>query len=104
MRSVVFRGIVEQTAVVAAVEEMPGSVLHRIRLALDAPLDIQKGEAMAVNGVCITVRQVEALAIEAVIWQDTWKLTNFSQLSVGDRVNIELPVQDGYEDIFQCER
>ena len=104
MTSATFRGIVQYMVMVSAIEEVPDSPFHRFQFHFEAPLELKTGQSVALNGVCFTVRKVERDIFEVVIWEDTWRLTNFSFLRLGDRVNLELPHSETYLDFKQCER
>src|SRR5947209_1739409 len=62
------------------------------RLTLSEPRlapELQRGDSVAVNGVCLTVveRDMETFAFEA--GPETLLRTNLGELKVGDRVNLE---------------
>lgn len=83
-----FTGIVEATGVVESVETHPAG---GARLAIRAfPMTI--GESLAINGVCLTVQQVEGdkLYFDAV--PETLRRTNLGDLKPGDLVNLERPL------------
>jgi riboflavin synthase len=58
--------------------------------------DLQVGESVAVNGVCLTVVNPQANSFYADVSPETLSLTNISQCKVGDKVNVErcLRLQD----------
>ncbi len=50
------------------------------------------GASVAVNGVCLTVVEVEGAVFHADVVPETLKRTNLGRLAPGDRVNLELPL------------
>lgn len=83
-----FTGLVEATGVVESIQLNPEG---GARLAIRA-FPMQVGESLAVNGVCLTVQQVEGdrLFFDAV--PETLRRTNLGDLQVGDLVNLERPL------------
>ncbi|MCS7190465.1 MAG: riboflavin synthase [Fimbriimonadales bacterium] len=83
-----FTGIVESTGIVEAVEVHPDG---GARLTIRA-FPMRVGESLAVNGVCLTVQQVEGerLSFDAVL--ETLRRTNLGDLKPGDLVNLERPL------------
>ncbi|MCS6924136.1 MAG: riboflavin synthase [Fimbriimonadales bacterium] len=83
-----FTGIVESTGIVEAVEVHPDG---GARLTIRA-FPMRVGESLAVNGVCLTVQQVEGerLSFDAV--PETLRRTNLGDLKPGDLVNLERPL------------
>ena len=51
--------------------------------------DVNLGDSIAVNGVCLTVTKFTKNAFYAHISPETIRLTNLSQLKIGDKVNLE---------------
>ena len=47
------------------------------------------GDSIAINGVCLTVTKVERNNFEADVSQETFKVTSFGRLKIGDFVNLE---------------
>ncbi len=90
----VFTGIVEEVGRVAAVETRQGAT----RLSVEARVvheGAQLGDSIAVNGVCLTVVEIDSnrLAFEAV--PETLRRSNLGALKAGDPVDLERPVSGG---------
>ncbi|MCP4481534.1 MAG: riboflavin synthase [bacterium] len=51
--------------------------------------DVEIGDSMAVNGVCLTVVHSHLKALKLDVMPETFKSTNFDNLKTGDFVNIE---------------
>jgi riboflavin synthase len=87
-----FTGIIERTAPIKAVSTNSGIK----RLALAVPwTDIRHGESIAVNGVCLTIAQIDQQEISFDIIPETLTKTNLGRLNPGDLVNLERSVRVG---------
>ena len=89
-----FTGIVETTA---AVMERTDS-----RLTLARPssfTDIKLGSSIAVNGVCLTVVDLQSDSFAFDVVGETWRRTNLGDLLVGNAVNLEraMPANGRFE-------
>ena len=81
-----FTGIVEKT--VRVVGAVAGPKFRRLTLAVDWP-DVQDGESIAINGVCLTVAQREPGLLGFDVVKETLDVTNLGQLQNGDEVHVE---------------
>jgi riboflavin synthase len=82
----VFTGIVEERGEVIAVTDLPDAA----RITVAGPLvtsDVKRGDSIAVNGVCLTVVDIENGAFTADVMRET--LDRSSKIAKGDRVNLE---------------
>ena len=82
-----FTGLIEAVASVARLD--PTESGYRVRL--DTPLapELQFGESVAVDGVCLTVTSCDAAGWEADIGPETARVTTLGTLRPGQRVNLE---------------
>ena len=97
-----FSGIIERLGHVAAVVpgggpgQGPGQALGQgdMRLDLRTGLpDLQLGESVAVNGVCLTVTRFDAAGLASFFASsETLSVTALGRLRSGDRVNLERAV------------
>ncbi|HVW79706.1 MAG TPA: riboflavin synthase [Mycobacteriales bacterium] len=85
-----FTGIVEDLGSVAAIEEQPDAV--RLTLAGETLRDLQGGESIAVNGVCLTVAESHPSSFTADVMRETLRRTTLGGLRLGDPVNLERSV------------
>lgn len=83
-----FSGIVECIGTISDVLDADGCKHFTITPALPFD-DIAIGDSIAVNGVCLTVTQFTASQFNVTAVPETLRLTNLSQLSVSDHVNLE---------------
>jgi riboflavin synthase len=81
-----FTGIVE--AVGRVVSSAGG-----LKIAADKVLDgVQKGDSMAVNGVCLTITAFDNKSFSVEVMPETLDKTNLGLLRPGDGVNLERPL------------
>lgn len=90
-----FTGLVEATGRVAAIEAQGGDV--RLRIASDTLgfADVQLGDSIAVNGVCLTVVTFDAAGFEADVSTETLACTTLGSWAVGRLVNLEKSLRFG---------
>lgn len=85
-----FTGIILAIGKIAAIERKAGDFRLKIetgKLALD---DVQLGDSIAVNGVCLTAVELGAHYFRADVSNETWSRTTLSQAATGTHVNLEL--------------
>lgn len=84
-----FTGIIEGVGRLAATEARSGDV--RLTIAVGSlPFDqVQLGESIAVNGVCLTVVEFDAASFQVDASTETLSLTTLGQLRVEAPVNLE---------------
>jgi riboflavin synthase len=82
----VFTGIVEE---VGRVISSAGDFKIAAAKVLDG---VQKGDSMAVNGVCLTVTALDDKSFSADVMPETLDKTNLGLLRPGDGVNLERPL------------
>jgi riboflavin synthase len=81
-----FTGLIEATGkLVARTARGPGA-----RLVISAPLaQLQLGESISVDGVCLTVDSIAKDGFEADASAETLAKTTLGALSIGSRLNLE---------------
>ena len=85
-----FTGIVEEVGKVTSASSKTlviaaGSILPSVKL----------GGSIAINGVCLTITDFNTSSFSVDIMPETIVRTNLGLLSVGDKVNLELPLALG---------
>lgn len=84
-----FTGIIEGVGRLAARESIGGDVRFTFEVG-GLPFDnVQLGESIAVNGVCLTVIEFDAASFKADASTETLSLTTLGALSVGAALNLE---------------
>jgi riboflavin synthase len=84
----VFTGIVEELGHVVATEDLPDAA----RIRISGPIvtsDAKHGDSIAVNGVCLTVVEVENNTFTADVMRETLVRSSLAKVAEGDRVNLE---------------
>jgi riboflavin synthase len=87
----VFTGIVEELGTVASIVRL-GEHGETARLALHGPVvtaDAQHGDSIAVNGVCLTVVEVDGDVFTTDVMRETLDRSSLGALRPGDPVNLE---------------
>ena len=87
-----FTGLIAELGTVTAIAKGESSAVFTI----NAPKligEINLGDSVAVNGVCLTATSVNGTAFTADVMVQTLSLTSLSQIAVGGPVNLELAAQ-----------
>ena len=84
-----FTGLVEGVGTLAARESRGGDACLRIAVGTLPFVDVEPGESIAVNGVCLTVVAFDAAVFEADASNETLALTTLGDLPVGRALNLE---------------
>ncbi len=84
-----FTGIVQGVYTVVDVQREPGL----LRLAIDLPPTMTeglvRGASVALNGVCMTVTEIDDVGVHFDAMQETMMTTTLGSLKQGDKVNVE---------------
>ncbi len=90
-----FTGIIQNTGVVAGRQEKGGQIhfLFKLRRAEKRPFE--KGESIAVNGVCLTAAKCGKNYFEADVVRETLNATTLGTLKTGSEVNLERSLRWG---------
>jgi riboflavin synthase len=84
-----FTGIIEGVGRIAVLEARGGDVRLRVEVGTLPFEAVQPGESIAVNGVCLTVVEFDAVSFAADASNETLSLTTLGTLQVGAPVNLE---------------
>lgn len=86
-----FTGLIEEIGIVAAIGRRGEH--FDIRIAASAALDDDAlGDSIAVNGVCLTLTDIDSEAFTVGLAPETLSRTNLGALDAGDAVNLERSV------------
>jgi riboflavin synthase len=92
----IVQGHVDQTGVVKSIKDMDGSWLFEFQYdATVGNITVEKG-SICVNGVSLTCFNSKDDGFTVAIIPYTYEHTNFHQLKVGDRVNLEFDIIGKY--------
>lgn len=93
-----FTGIVQATAVIAAIEDRAGLRTFSIDFPSGFCLDLAIGASVAVNGVCLTVTEiVSPTQARFDVMQQSLAITTLGSHAQGARVNVERAAKEGAE-------
>ena len=92
-----FTGIVQGTAPVIDIIKKDNFQTHIIELPVELLNDLQTGASVAHNGCCLTVTAINDNQVSFDLMQETLRVTNLGDLTIGDRVNIERAARFGDE-------
>jgi riboflavin synthase len=84
-----FTGIIQTVGVIAGMESRGGDLRLTVRapgLGLD---DVNLGDSIATNGVCLTVIELAGDGYVADVSRETIRLSTLQDLKAGSRVNLE---------------
>jgi len=87
-----FTGLIAELGTITAIEKSETSAIFTI----SAPAlisEIELGDSVAVNGVCLTATSIAGTTFTADVMVQTLSLTSLSQIVVGSPVNLELAAQ-----------
>jgi riboflavin synthase len=87
----VFTGLIEDVGTVESVDT--GADGARLRIATSLAAEIETGDSVAVNGVCLTATAVDANGFETEAMNQTLDVTALGSLEAGNRVNLELAMK-----------
>ena len=82
-----FTGIILHHGIVESFERLPSGA--RLHLRTTDPEPFERGESLAVNGVCLTMLPDSAGLLVADLSDETLSLTTLGSLQTGARVNVE---------------
>jgi riboflavin synthase len=87
----VFTGLIQDVGRVESVGADTGGA--RLRIATKLTGEIELGDSVAVNGVCLTANAVDAGAFETEVMNQTLAVAALGELEAGSRVNLELAMK-----------
>ena len=89
-----FTGIIEEVGNVSSMQRSRETATMTVR-AVKVLEGMQLGDSVAVNGVCLTVRQLAEQDFQVEISSETLKRTNLGEIKIGSDVNLERPLTPG---------
>lgn len=84
-----FTGIIQAIGTISTIEPRGGDTRLRIRTGKLDLGDVQLGDSIAVNGVCLTAVELPGDGFWADVSQESLDKTTLAQLMVNQRVNLE---------------
>ena len=88
-----FTGIIEAIGKIELIEEIDSDKRFVITSDSLKLSDVQQGDSISVNGVCLTVVDVQEKGFSVDVSVETLSCTTFNELAAGDQVNLEKALQ-----------
>jgi riboflavin synthase len=89
----VFTGLIADLGTLTALELGGGGAALTVTTHLAGELD--QGDSIAVNGVCLTATEVGPSSFKAEVMRETLERSSLGELEPGAEVNLELPLRAG---------
>lgn len=83
-----FTGIIKETGIINKIADLGGDKQFEIK-ARKLIEDINTGDSISVNGICLTVKSFDSDSFTFDISSNTIKYTNLTDAKTGDLVNLE---------------
>lgn len=84
-----FTGIIQAVGKIRALQPIGGDLHLSIATGKLDMSDVQLGDSIAVNGVCLTAVVLDGSSFSADVSRETLSLTSIGQLNLGSKVNLE---------------
>jgi len=84
-----FTGIIEAVGRINKIEPVAGDMRLHVDVCLLDMSDVQLGDSIAVNGVCLTAIEFDEKHFAADVSNETINLTSLKDLATGSEVNLE---------------
>ncbi len=88
-----FTGIIEAIGKIELIEDIDSDKRFVITSDSLKLSDVQQGDSISVNGVCLTVVDVQEKGFSVDVSVETLSCTTFYELAAGDQVNLEKALQ-----------
>ena len=92
-----FTGIIKYIGEVNQIRHEEGLTHLSVFLKEEALTQLEIGASVAINGVCLTVVNIEKNLISFDLIQETLDKTNLKTLQIGDKINVERSAKFGDE-------
>lgn len=94
-----FTGIIRHHGTVVSVIRSPHArlvvAIPRLLARGGLPRAVRRGDSVAVNGICLTVTQVQRGRVAFDLLAETWRATTIGSWRAGDRVHVEPALRVG---------
>lgn len=88
-----FTGIIQGIADIISIKKKINYNTYEILLPKNISKNLKIGISVAVNGCCLTITKIKKNIIYFDVIKETLNITNFKNLKIGDKVNIERAVK-----------
>lgn len=83
-----FTGIIEEVGIVSGIKQAAQGAVITVKCS-KVLSDVKLGDSIAINGACQTVVRFDRASFDADASQETLNLTNFNDLKISTKVNLE---------------
>ena len=84
-----FTGIIEEKGTIKELRATGNSSIIKIECHKILGPDTHIGDSISVNGICLTVTNMDATSFTADVMPETIRMSSLDQLNVGSKVNLE---------------
>lgn len=84
-----FTGIIQGIGTVTFLKKSNNLFTYSVLFPKDLLPNLSVGDSISNNGCCLTITKIQNEYITFDLIQETIKITNFSNIKVGDRINLE---------------
>lgn len=84
-----FTGIIKDVGSIQRIKKSDKNFSLEIKTNLVGQIDATLGDSISVNGVCLTITNIVDEGFTVDVMKETLRRTEFFQLKVGDKVNLE---------------
>ena len=92
-----FSGIVEGTGIITDIQELSEHIHWKVQLPKGSEEGLEIGASVSLDGVCLTVTNIEHRIIGFDLIQETLQRTTLNERKIGDSINIERALRYGQE-------
>lgn len=92
-----FSGIVEGTGIIRDIKELSEHIHWKVELPKGSEEGLEIGASVSLDGVCLTVTNIEDSIIGFDLIQETLQRTTLNERKIGDSINIERALRYGQE-------
>ena len=92
-----FSGIVEGTGIIIDIKERSEHIHWKVQLPKGSEEGLEIGASVSLDGVCLTVTNIEHRIIGFDLIQETLQRTTLNERKIGDSINIERALRYGQE-------
>ncbi len=82
-----FTGLIEEVGIITQFNKTSDGAVIKVNATFEG--DVKLGDSISVNGVCLTVIDINSNILSFEVSKETLSVTNFSNLKAGNRVNLE---------------
>jgi len=90
------QGHVNGIGIITEIKKLGDNYLIKVDVPSDLERYLIKEGSIAINGISLTIAELEENTVSISVIPHTWKNTNFNSRKIGDKVNIEIDILAKY--------